>query len=173
MRWKKVKEEMKRMFLYASFFFLFFSAFTFYRRLILREELVSFIHLGYNLGESLVLAKIILLGQYFQFGERFSKKPLIVPTLYKTAIFTVFVIFFDIFERFFTGLLKGHKWESIYNKLQTHGFEEIAAELFIMIFVFLFFFAFLEIDRLLGGKKLFDSFFRKNIDPKKGVKGRY
>lgn len=157
---EKIAQEVRRLLLYAAFFFLFFSAFTIYRRLIVGEELVSYIHFGYNLVESLVLSKIILLGQYFRLGERFSGKPLIVPTLYKTLIFTFFVMLFDVLERFVLGFFQHRPLESIYQKLQGEGAEEIAAELFVMAFVFVFFFALSEIDKELFGEKLFDKFFK-------------
>ncbi len=69
-----------------------FCAFTLYRRLILEKYLVVYLHYGIALIEALVLAKIILLGEAARLGRKHEDKPLIVPALYKTIVFGIWVI---------------------------------------------------------------------------------
>lgn len=165
----KAKESLKQKFIhemilyifYTLFLTIFLCAFSTYKRLILGEYAISYIHYGYSFVESLILAKVILIGQTLKLGERFSGRPLVVPTLYKTIIFSIFALFFKIFELFFIGLLEKKPLSQLYEELLNRGLYEISAEIFILFFVFTIFFAFLEIGRFMGGKTLFNLFFSK------------
>ncbi len=152
--------EMKRYFLYVVFLTIFFCAFSAYKRLILGMYAIDYINYSYNFVESLILAKLILLGQMFGLGERFHDKPLIYPTLYKTIVFTFFVLGFSILERFVTGIIKGKTSFDVYQEVMDKGLDEILASILIMFYMFILFFAFLEIGRVLGGNKLFNLFFK-------------
>lgn len=143
------------------FLTLFLWTFTMYRRLILEEYQVSYIHYSYNFIEALILAKIILVGQTFKLGERFSDQPLLIPTLYKTLIFSFFIGAFTVLEEFFIGYFHGKDVFYVYHKLVNLGFYEIIARVLVMFFVFIFFFAFLEIGRSLGEGTLIRLFTHK------------
>lgn len=158
---QKILHEMTLYIFYTLFLTIFLCAFSTYKKLILGEYAISYIHYGYSFVESLILAKVILLGQTLKLGERFSGRPLIVPTLYKTVIFSIFALFFKIFELFFIGLLEKKQLSQLYQEFLSRGLYEIAAEIFIMFFVFVIFFAFLEIGRVMGEKNLFNLFFSK------------
>ena len=153
--------EMKRYFLYVLFLTIFFCAFSTYKRLILGMYAIDYIHYGYSFFESLILAKIILLGQMFGLGERFHDKPLIYPTLYKTIVFSFFVMIFSVLERFVTGFIKGNSAFEVFQEVMSKGLDEILASVLIMFYMFILFFAFLEISRVLGKDKLFNLFFKK------------
>jgi hypothetical protein len=163
----KIKVELYRFLIYASFLSLIFCALSTYKRLILGEYSISYLHYGYGLIQGLILAKIIVIGEMFRLGERFATKPLIIPTLYKTLIFTIFVFFFALFEHFFTGYLKGKSSLQIYEEFLNHGLDEILAKALLLFFVFILFFAFLEISNWLGGNKLIKLFFSKPSSDKK------
>lgn len=160
--WKRrVTRELFRFFSYALFFTLFFFAFALYRQLILKEYGVSYIHYGYSLFEAFILAKLILLGQLLGLGERYAGRALIVPTLYKTVIFSFFVWCFTVLEHFFVGFLRGTGWSKLYQELLERGMDEILARILVMSFVFVLFFAFVELGRVMGEGKLLDLFFHK------------
>ncbi len=69
----------------------FFGAFAWYRRFILAQYQISYLHYGAAILEALILAKVILIGDMMRLARRFEEKPLYLPTLYKTFIFTLFV----------------------------------------------------------------------------------
>jgi hypothetical protein len=156
-----IYKEFIRYWIYVGFLTLFFFTFSIYRRLILREYAIDYYSFGFNIFESLILAKIILLGQTLHLGEKYSNKPLIIPTLYKTFIFTLFVLAFTIMETFVMGFLHDQSASTTFQKFLTTGIDEIQARIVIMLFFFSFFFAFLELDRILGGNKLFNFFFKQ------------
>lgn len=150
---------------YFLFLAFFISVFTLYRQLILDEYALSPFKYGYGIIEALILAKVIMIGQMFGLGQKlFQDRSLIIPTLYKTALFSVFVLFFSLLEHFVVGYFAGEKMDAVYHKILNAGIYEILAKVLIMGFVFIFFFAFLELGRVLGETKLFNLFFRRNHD---------
>jgi hypothetical protein len=160
-----VEREMRLYFAYTLFLALFSFAMTAYRQLISAEFPVSYIHYGYGLIESMILAKIILIGQHFHLGERYGDRSLIIPTLYKTLIFSLFVLLFGVLEHFVVGLLHGKALAVIYHELVDKGFLVILCKVLVKFFAFILFFAFLEVGRVLGEDKLFYLFFRRSAGP--------
>lgn len=157
-----MKRELILFGLYSLFFLFFFTIFTVYRWLMIGALDDASLRLGYNLIEAIVLAKTVLVGQKLRLGERFENRPLIVPTLYKTAIFTVFVSAFSLIEEFVFGHLKGKGWGFLWQELLQTGYRHILAKVLLMAFVLFFFFAFLELARAIGKEKLYRLFFKKN-----------
>lgn len=158
----KMLLELKRLIGYFIFFALYFCAFTFYSRLLLEKyQIEAVFKYGYAIIEALILAKLIILGESFNLGERFKNRPLIIPTIYKTAVFSLFVVVMTIIEEFVMGFIRGKSSETILEHLIDQGFYEIAAKMVVMLFVFILFFAFTETAKALGGTKLYDLFMRK------------
>lgn len=151
---------MKRYFIYTAFFTLFLSTFTAYRSLVLKSAHITYLHFGFNLIESMVLAKIMITGEFFRLGERYGNKPLIYPTIYKTVIFTIFVALFSIAEHFLVGFFRHKSLTEIYQELLNKGLADTLAKAILMLFTFIFFFAILELDRKLGPGKLTALFFK-------------
>ncbi len=159
---QKIAHEMRQYFLYVLFLSFLLSGFVTYQRLLLNEYTGNdYIHYGYSIFEAIVLAKVILIGQYFHLGERFANKPLIFAVIHKTAVFSIFLLVFALLERFVVGFVEGKDIAKIYQEFNSQGVNIIFAKMLIMIFVFMLFFAFLEIGRVLGENKLFNLFFRR------------
>lgn len=157
----KVRHEVGIYVFYTVYLTLVFTAFTYYRHLILGEFGFDYTHYGYNVIEAAILAKIIMMGQVFKLGERFQDKPLIIPTLYRTIIFMVFVFLFSLLEDIVVEhFVKGEALPAILDKLINEGIYEILQRIWIMFFVFIFLFAFLEVERVLGENKVYNLFFK-------------
>src|SRR5215831_9265095 len=86
----------------------FFGVFTWQRRFILTEYQISYEHYWVSALEALVLAKVILIGDMVRLGRRFDEKPLLVPTLYKAVVFSLWVVVFSVLEHTIEGLFRGH-----------------------------------------------------------------
>ena len=86
---------------------IFFGVFTTYRRLLLAHYGISYEDYGISVIRALVLGKVVLVAEALHLGRGFEEKPLIVPTLYKTFLFTVCVAVFDIAEALVRGLIGG------------------------------------------------------------------
>ncbi len=145
-------------FVYLAFFF---SVFTWYRRLVLGEYQIGYLHYGVSLIQALVLAKVILVGRALRLGRRFQENPLIVPTLYKAVVFTIFVGLFGVVEHTIGGLLHGKGIAGGFEEFISVGRSELLARCLVIFLAFIPFFAFEELERVLGDGKLGKLLFRK------------
>ena len=159
---QKVMNEMYLFFIYFLFMDLFFCSLTTYRRLLLSEYFIDYLPYGYAFIESMIMAKIVLIGRHLKWSNKFAEKPLIIPVIYKTIIFTILAMLFTILEHFATGFLHGLDYETIYQKFMHYGIDQILAQILITAFVFSLFFAFTEIDRVLGEGQLIHLFFKSS-----------
>lgn len=138
-----------------------FFAFTSYRRLILEEYQVSYLHYGIAVIEAAVLAKIILIGEAARIGRKHEDKPLIVPTLHKTTVFALWVIGFKVLEHVIGALLRGKGMKAGLHDLISAGWYEILANALVLFSALVPFFAIKELGRVLGREKLRALFFRR------------
>lgn len=88
-----------------------------------------------------------------------SKKPLIVPTLYKAVVFTFLVVVFHLVEHATKGLCQENGLATFLDR----GYHELLAG-FLVIFVALIpFFSVRELGRVPGEDKIRALFFRKRV----------
>ncbi len=158
---QKIVHELYLFFIYAAFLTLFFCSLSTYRRLILGEYSISYLHYGYGLVQGLVLSKIILIGEVLKLGEKYAHKSLIIPTLYKTVIFTFFALAFIVLEHFVTGYIHGLNSAKIYQEFIDKGLDEALARILVIFIVFILFFAFIETARVMGEGKFINLFFKR------------
>jgi len=159
--WKqKLFHEMVEYWINFVYLVVFFGVMIIYRRLILAQYLISYLHYGVAVIEAAVLAKIILIGDVMRLGRKYEDKPLIVPTFYKTIIFSFFVIGFKIIEHLLRGLLQGKGLVGGFQDLISKGWDEVLAYALVVFFAFIPFFAFKELGRVLGEEKIRTLFFR-------------
>lgn len=157
----KLIEEMKTMLCLFVYLTLLLGAFTMYRRLVLAEYSIGYLQYGYNFIEALVLSKVIVFGRLMRLGERFSNRPLIIPTLYKTLWFSLLLLVFSIVEHLIIGWLHGKASGVILNEIFDQGIWEILARTLVKVLALLPLFAVWEISRVLGEGKLFELFFTR------------
>lgn len=156
---QKLNREMRQFVIVFLYLGLLMGTFNTYRWLLMAEYHVGYFAYGYGLIEALVLAKIIIIGESLGIGERFSNRPLIFPTLYKTMLFALCTLVFSILEHLMTGFLHRQDLVEVF-QATLRGRYEILARILIMFVAFIPFFAFGEAMRALGEVKLFDLFFR-------------
>jgi hypothetical protein len=123
----KLWEEAKTLLVVWLYLAVLLGSITTYRRLVLAEYQISYFRYGYSLFEALLLAKVILIGRLLRLGERFRNRPLIIPTLYKTVIFSLFVFTFSILEHLILGLWHGKGPAKVFEELINQGVWESLA----------------------------------------------
>jgi hypothetical protein len=156
---QRALEELKVFWLTALYLWIFLGSFTTYRRLVLAETGVTYLHYGIALVEALVIAKVVLLGKMAGFGRRFEQLPLIVPVAYKSIAFGVLVMLFSILEHVVEGMLRHHSGLSGLRDLASLGVDELLARVLMLTIAFVPFFAFWEIGRVVGMQRLAAMFF--------------
>ena len=157
---QRIRHEMQEYLLIAAYLAAFLLSLTTYRRLILAEYHVSYFNYGWAIMESMILAKVILIGQVLHVGERFGDRPLVVATLWKTFMFSLLVAAFVVVEHVVTALIHHRPVAEEFQFTGGQGYE-ILARVQLMVVAFIPFFAFREIAGVLGEGKLLDLFFRK------------
>lgn len=158
---EKAIEEFKMFWVIAVYLAMMLAAFAWYRRLVLSESGISYFHYGAAVIESLILAKVVLIGQALGLGRRFEDSRLILSVLFKALVFGVFVALFGVLEHVIEGLVHRESWDEIRHSLFSAGRDEILARTVIAFVTLIPFFAFWEVDRVMGDRKLFALFFRK------------
>ena len=90
--WKrKIVDEMVEYYLNFVYLAFFLVAFAWYRRLILAEYDILYLNYWAPLVEAAVLAKVIMVGDMVRLGRGLERQPLLVPTLFRTVLFSVWV----------------------------------------------------------------------------------
>jgi hypothetical protein len=140
---------------------LVFAAFTVYRRLLLAAYDITYTNYGVALIEAVILGKVIMIGSVFRLGRGLEAKPLIYPTLYKTAVFTVFCAVFKVFEYGVKGLVKGDGYTEGVTALFARGSHELLANSLVVFVAFVPFFGVKELGRVLGEKTIRTLFLRR------------
>jgi hypothetical protein len=139
------------MFLYL---FVLLGVFAIDRSIVLEQHNLSFAAYGFAFVNALVLAKVMLVAEDLHLGRRFEDSPLIYPVLCKSLLFALVLVSFHIVENVITGWWHGKAvLESIFG-IGGGGIKGILSVGVIMFVVLIPFFAFREINRVLGSAAL-------------------
>jgi len=167
--WKsKAIHEMIEYYVIFMYLAVFFGLFTWYRRLVLAEYQISYLHYGVAFIQALVLAKVIMVGRALHLGQRLKDHPLILPTVYKAVVFTIFVGIFGVVESTISGLLHGKGIAGGFDEFLSAGRLELLARSMVTFVAFIPFFAFEELGLVLGEGKLGKLFFRRRSATESG-----
>jgi len=144
---------------------LVFAAFTQYRRFLLAEYSITYTNYWVVLFGALVLGKVIMIGSVFRLGRWLEDKPLIVPTIYKALIFSVFVLILRVVEYAIRGLLHGDGLAAaLVEFFAQKGIDEVLANLLVVLVTLIPFFAVKELGRVLGRERVAALFFRNRVE---------
>jgi len=145
------QKEFLAMFIYL---WLILALFAIHRSIILAEQHLNYGAQGFAIVNALILAKVMLIGEDLNLGNRFREKPLVHSILYKSLVFAVFFICFHIFEEVVVGVFRG---KTVAQSLPTigggslQGIVSVGAIVFVSLIPF---FAFREIGRVIGKREL-------------------
>jgi hypothetical protein len=161
--WKRrIAHELLDYWMNVVYLAIFFGVFAWYRRFILAEYHISYMHYGSAIIEALILAKVILVGDALGLNRGYENKPLIYPTLHKAVVFSIFVGIFTIVEHVVEGLIHGQGVAGGLAALWSEGRDEIISRCIVTFFAFIPFFALRELAIVLGEGKLHRLFFRRD-----------
>lgn len=153
--WKqKIIKELVEYFFNVIYLALFFSVFTWYQRLILAQHQINYLHYGISIIEALIFGKIVMIGDILHLGRRLEEKPLIFSTLYKSVVFSALIALFTIIEHTIRGLIAGKGFMEGVTELISKDQNELIAKSLVIFCAFIPFFAFKELERILGKGKI-------------------
>jgi hypothetical protein len=154
---QKATHELREFALISSYLAFFFCAVATYSMLLLNDLHVSYFIYGTALINALVIAKVILIGEYAHLGEKHESKPLFQSTIYKAFLFGLLVFAFHIVEEAIKRRWHGENFASAYHGMHLNV---ILARSVIVFCTFVPLFAFRELRRVLGEETFWSLFFR-------------
>jgi hypothetical protein len=156
--------ELRELLAPTIFFFVGFNLILFTKRLILAEYLIQFAGFFIATVSALVVGKVVLIANALPFLRRFDGKPLAAPILFKTVVYTFFVLVARLIEAFIHYLIEGgvvgHGGfiEHVVDSFSWDRF--IAVQMWIFV-LFLVYVTASEITALFGEGELFNILFRR------------
>ena len=158
---QKLTAELIEYWVLATYLSCFFGAFTWYRRIILAEYKIGYTHYFVGVIEALVLAKVTLIGDMLRLGHRLADRPLIVVSVYKAVVFSMWVGVFTLFEELIEAWMGGTGWSGFVSVLLDQGKYELLAKCLITFVAFIPFFAYGELERVLGEGRIRSLLFKR------------
>jgi hypothetical protein len=159
---ERAVEELKVFWIIAVYLAILFGSFMAYRRLVLAEFGVSYLNYGFAIVQALIIAKVILIADALHIGKRFEHLPLAVSVVWKSIIFSIFVMLFGVLEHVVEGLFHKESGRQIAHGIAGIGLDELLARTLMLIAAFIPFFAFWELGRVVGPKRLVALFFSRD-----------
>jgi hypothetical protein len=156
-------EEFAGISIYLAFFFCSIAA---YSALLMNQFHVSYFSYGTALINALVIAKVILIGEYAHLGQKHETKPLFLAAIHKAFLFGLLVFGFHIIEEVIKVLWHGEKMVTAFHAVRL---DELLARTLIVFCTFIPLFAFRELGRVMGEEKFRDLFFRTGAVAETGV----
>jgi hypothetical protein len=156
---QKAKHEGRELlviFLYLAFFFCSLAA---YNILLLREYHVDqYWNFAFALINALVVAKVILIGEYAHVGRRHENKQLFLSAIWKAFVFGLLVFAFHVVEEVIKRLIHGADVATASRDIRI---DELLARSLIVFCTFIPLFAFREFRRVMGEEEFHTMVFRK------------
>jgi hypothetical protein len=146
--------------LYLAFFF---CAVVAYSSVLLGKFHVSCFSYGSALINALVIAKVILIGEYARLGKKQEARPLVLSALSKAFLFTLLVLAFHLLEEAVKQLVHGHTVASAFHQMPL---DILVCRSLVVFCTFIPLFAFRELQRVLGEDNFRSVFFRTGAMPK-------
>jgi hypothetical protein len=146
-------DETRELFGIFIYLWVLLSLFSLHKALVLNEESLIY-HQGFALINALALAKVVLVAEFFHVGDNFKNRPLIYPTIFKSAVFAVILLCFHMIEETLLGVLHG---KTLSQSIPNTGGGTLQGILMVGIIMFVVltpFFAFRELGRAIGTEQL-------------------
>jgi hypothetical protein len=150
---ERAVEEAKKFAAFVGYVWVVLSLFDIHKLFIFRaQHLASPIgfKLGLNLVNAIVLGKIVLIGDSLHLGEQLKDKALIYRILFRSAVFAVLLLCFEIVEEVVIGMFHGRTVAQSIPQWGGGGPEGKALAAAMVFLTLIPLFAFMEIRRALG-----------------------
>jgi len=168
MKQKAIHElaELAEIFFYLAFFF---CALATYSMLLLNTFHVSYFVYGTALINALVIAKVILIGEYAHLGKKQEAKPLYQSAIYKAFLFSLLVFAFHIVEEMIKRLVHGENLTGASHEIRI---DDLLGRCVVVFCAFIPLFAFREVRRVMGEDKFRVLIFGRGETAKSDLAGK-
>ncbi len=151
---QKAYRDVKEFLLITLYLWIVFALFAIHKSVILAENHIDVASQSFAVINALALAKVMLVARRLHFADHLHDFPLIYPTLLKSAAFSLVLACFKILEDAAVGLYRGQSFNQSIADIGGGSLKSILSLTLIIFFVLIPFFAFTELQRVLGEGKL-------------------
>jgi hypothetical protein len=103
----RLYEELRRFLMIFAYLWLVFLVFLIHEWIVLADNHIGFRFYGLAGINALVLSKIMLIAEELGYAKKFDNRPLIVPIIYKSVLFSALLVAAYILEEVVVGLIHG------------------------------------------------------------------
>jgi hypothetical protein len=157
---KKFFEEFIEYWINVAYLAVYFAIFVSYKRLVLAGYDIVYTEYGFGLINALILGKVVSVGGMMRLGRWVENKPLIVSTISKSIVFTIWLAIFNAIELTIRGFFKTCTFHGSLEALAHIGTYEYFGGSLVVFTSFIPFFAFKDLSGILGSKMILDLFMK-------------
>lgn len=147
---QKALHELRELVILSVYLAFFFCALATYRMLLLREFHVVSWPFVFALINALVVAKVIMIGEYAKVGNRHEARPLFLSVMWKAFHFGLLVFAFHIVEEVIKHLVHGKAISGAFREIHI---DDLLGRSLVIFCTFITLFGFREFRRVLGEEK--------------------
>jgi hypothetical protein len=154
---QKIKHEFVELAGITVYLAFFFCSIAVYQSLLLKRYDISYFAYGTALLNAVIVAKVILIGEYARLGKKHENKALLVSSLYKAILFSALVFAFHVAEEVVKLLIHKEAFSSAIHEVRLG---DLLGRSLIVFCTFIPLFAFRELQRVMGEEKFRQLFFK-------------
>jgi len=158
---EKAADEFREFVIIATYLYVCFAALYYLKAAILHTHGIAFEPLGLGAIKAAICAKFMLFGRALHIGDRFSRHPLIVPTLYRSFAFGALLIILNIIEEIVVGAIHGRTLLDSLGEIADGSFRQLIAATFVLLLILIPYFAFRSLADVIGDKTLVRLYFER------------
>jgi hypothetical protein len=166
---QKAVHELKDFTLISLYLALFFCALSTYTMLLLRKYEIDYLNYTFAIVNALIIAKIILIGEWARLGRKVEAQRLYLTVLYKAVVFGLLVFAFHFLEEFVKRLIHGLPAGTVVHDI---NFDDLIGRSIVLFCAFVPLFAFRELGRVMGEDRLHALFFKSGAAESPSAPGR-
>lgn len=144
---QKAMHELREFVWLTIYLAFFFCALATYSALLMREYSVQYFMYSVALINALVIAKVIMIGEYAHLGRRYEKYSILVAALIKAFLYSLLVLAFHFLEEAIKRIIHGEPFGTAFRDMHTY---ELLGRTVLVFCTFVPLFAFRGIRSALG-----------------------
>jgi hypothetical protein len=162
---EKARHELVELGILFGYLAFFFCALATYSQLLLDMYHIAYFAYGVALINALVVAKVILIGEYAHLGKKHESKAIAYSAIHKAFLFGVLVMVFHFVEELIKRLVHGRDIAGAFREVRM---DELLSRSLVIFCTFIPLFGFRELRRVIGDESFKDLFFRATTEQKTG-----
>ncbi len=161
---QRAAHELRRFLLMFVYLWVLFGLFGIHEEVVLKQRGISFSALGFALVNALVLAKVMVVVEGLNLARWLHHRALIYPIVFEAIVFAVLFLLVHVAEHVIMGMIGGESFSASVPLIGGGGFFGLFCVTLIMFFALIPFFAFNNLDRVMGTGRLSTLLFNDSRD---------